>query len=732
MLHALRETVLELQLFGITPTYSAASTIGRPFPLPKAPPVSNHKRASASTASASVSATTPSLIGCTGCGRTNHQITDCMFGKSQYFNFTSSKYWDSAISAKLHLDYPTASYIPGQKELLRFAGATSTSSASSSRTSSSAPSKKQKGEFHSSVLLSSIYSTPDTDYLSVSISPLSVQLPNKSEILVKALLDTGSIAGDFIAARVISIYNLESHITSTSSRTVCSGLDSKCYDISKSIALNVSFYSELLNKTETFEINATILSSTPIDLVIGRPSIKKYNLFSFLPSQISLPSIISAPILLTKINHSGVGKVCGCQPERTLQLLESIPTGYPYLAQNESPTVAQTPALLAAFIFETEKFQGGSGPDEDEIDYDKFDMISSWNTTPSLSTPEVLSQRNIWNTTPLLSTPDVLSQIHIGGSESLQKRLRALCLEFKDIFCNELPSTPAKLEPFDLDVDVKAWQTPANRTPPRPQSAPKQKEILRHIDTMLRHGIIEKSTSAYYSQVLLVAKADSTTRLVIDFRKLNTHTIDASWPIPHIPSMLRRIGAQKPTIFGCVDLTQGYHQAPLSERAKPLTSFITFSGVYQYTRLPFGLKRAPSYFQEQMASVVLNGLIYSSCEMYIADCNIFASSEDQFIDRLREIFLRFRQHYLFLKATKCYFGFPELDFVGKVVSESGLKMSQDKIRSVLDFPIPLVSKQLKSFLGLVNYFHDFIRNHSSTVKPLHALIENYERTKKIQ
>ena len=138
--------------------------------------------------------------------------------------------------------------------------------------------------------------------------------------------------------------------------------------------------------------------------------------------------------------------------------------------------------------------------------------------------------------------------------------------------------------------------------------------------------------------------------------------------------MFRRMGNHEPKIFGTTDLTQGYHQAPITLNTRAYASFILFCGVYQFTRLPFGPKRAPSYFQQVMATVVLAGLIYFGCEMYIDDCNVFGRTTDEFIDRLREVFKRFRTHNLFLKAKKCYFGFAELDFVGKVLSEDGLKM----------------------------------------------------------
>ena len=92
--------------------------------------------------------------------------------------------------------------------------------------------------------------------------------------------------------------------------------------------------------------------------------------------------------------------------------------------------------------------------------------------------------------------------------------------------------------------------------------------------------------------------------MCVDYRALNDCTPDASWPIPNIAEMLRRIGSRKPKFFGIMNLTQGYHHAPLSNITKAYTVFITSSGVYEFTRLPFGPKRAPSYFQEIMATVV--------------------------------------------------------------------------------------------------------------------------------
>ena len=91
-----------------------------------------------------------------------------------------------------------------------------------------------------------------------------------------------------------------------------------------------------------------------------------------------------------------------------------------------------------------------------------------------------------------------------------------------------------------------------------------------------------------------MTKADGSKRFVIDYRNLYECTKHASWPVPNITEMLQRIGFQKPTIFGTADFAQAYHQAALTLATKKYTLFISYSGVYQFTRLHFNLKQAPS------------------------------------------------------------------------------------------------------------------------------------------
>ena len=206
---------------------------------------------------------------------------------------------------------------------------------------------------------------------------------------------------------------------------------------------------------------------------------------------------------------------------------------------------------------------------------------------------------------------------------------------------------------------------------------------------------------------------------------------DVSFPAPNILQLFVRMGTKKPTRFGVMDLTQGYHQAPSTFATRAFTTAsITFCEVHRFTRLPFELKLAPSYFQEMMATIVFSGLIYHTGEMYTDDSVVYGNTDGEFVSRLRSIFERFRLHNLFLKVSKCKFGHSELDFVGKVISEEGLQMSRTRIQSALDFLVPVYAKQLKSFLGTMNYFRDFIRNQSSKVHLLRALIADHHETRK--
>lgn len=170
----------------------------------------------------------------------------------------------------------------------------------------------------------------------------------------------------------------------------------------------------------------------------------------------------------------------------------------------------------------------------------------------------------------------------------------------------------------------KTWKIPASRRAARPQGPQKLAALKIMVDTLLELGVIRRSTQANASQVLLVSKKGTEKlRFCIDYRELNEITDSDSWPIPNIGQLLAQLGARKSKYFAVMDLTSGYHQTPLEEDSKKLTAFICAFGVFEWNRVPMGLKGAGSYFQRVMTTEILGDIIHELCEVYLDDVIVF-------------------------------------------------------------------------------------------------------------
>ena len=198
-------------------------------------------------------------------------------------------------------------------------------------------------------------------------------------------------------------------------------------------------------------------------------------------------------------------------------------------------------------------------PDEDDGMTPESEMIEADGDCPVFGDPNRKE-----------SDEDYLD-VHIGGSEQLQAKLRALCKEYRDIFSNTLPAQPARVTPMEFTVDEERWSSRENRQTFRRQSIVKDQEIGLQIEVMLKSKVIARSNATSWSQVLLTPKPGMKWRFCVDFRLLNSCMNPKGWPLPRIPEIIQRIGNQRSTIFGKMDLTSGYWQTPLATSARRLT-----------------------------------------------------------------------------------------------------------------------------------------------------------------
>ena len=165
-------------------------------------------------------------------------------------------------------------------------------------------------------------------------------------------------------------------------------------------------------------------------------------------------------------------------------------------------------------------------------------------------------------------------RVDIRGPPSLKAKLRDMVNRYDDIFSDSVNPIPATIEPFTMRVDRKGWQIPANGQGIKRMDKTRQDALKVQIEEMLRLGVIRESRAGYYSHGFLVPKKNNKWRLVIDYKGLNKVTERVGWPIPNIQDLLAKIGAQKPKYFGVMDLTSGYHQAPIHESCIPFTAFL--------------------------------------------------------------------------------------------------------------------------------------------------------------
>ena len=167
-----------------------------------------------------------------------------------------------------------------------------------------------------------------------------------------------------------------------------------------------------------------------------------------------------------------------------------------------------------------------------------------------------------------------------------------------DIFSRTVTETPARVDSFTLNVDKEQWQTKAHTRGPRPQPPTRNAEISRQVKQMLDLGVIRRAENVgHYSQVLLAPKPHSTAwRFCIDYRILNALTVvNSGYPLPHIPSMMDRLGQKRPKWLGKMDFVSGYHQCLLDPASTEFAAFVAAEGVFvPVVRVPFGLKAAPT------------------------------------------------------------------------------------------------------------------------------------------
>ncbi|KAK3556977.1 hypothetical protein QTP70_022326 [Hemibagrus guttatus] len=315
-------------------------------------------------------------------------------------------------------------------------------------------------------------------------------------------------------------------------------------------------------------------------------------------------------------------------------------------------------------------------------------------------------------------------QVHATSVESpLEARsvnIPACYSHFRDVFC---PKKASKLPPH------RSWDCAIDLIPGEP--VPKgriysltlleEKAMEEYIKEALAQGYIRPSTSPAASSFFFVTKKDGGLRPCIDYRALNKITVKFRYPLPLVPAALERLRGA--TVFTKLDLCSAYNLIRIRKGDEWKTAFVTPTGHYEYLVMPYGLANAPSVFQDFMHEV-LRDFLHKFVVVYIDYILIYSRSMADHQRHVAEVLHRLRDYNLFLKAEKCLFHQPSVQFLGYVIDRSGVCMDKKKVTAVRDWPTPTSVKELQRFLGFANFYRRFIKGYSSVTSPLTNLLCN--------
>ena len=218
-------------------------------------------------------------------------------------------------------------------------------------------------------------------------------------------------------------------------------------------------------------------------------------------------------------------------------------------------------------------------------------------------------------------------------------------------------------------------------------------------------------------------KKDGSMRLFIDYRELNKVTIRNQYPLRRIDDLFDQLQGAK--VFFEIDLRSGYHRLRIHDEDVPKTAFRTWYGHFEFLVMPFGHTNTPTAFMDLMNRIFIPYLDQFVI-VFIDDILIYSSSGEDHAENLRIVLQTLREHRLYAKLSKCQFLLDSVAFLGHIVSVEGVSVDSQKVEAILNWKPPTSVLEIRSFLGLARYYHQFVEGFSKIAAPLTRLTRKEE------
>uniref|UniRef100_A0A183BVP9 Reverse transcriptase n=1 Tax=Globodera pallida TaxID=36090 RepID=A0A183BVP9_GLOPA len=279
----------------------------------------------------------------------------------------------------------------------------------------------------------------------------------------------------------------------------------------------------------------------------------------------------------------------------------------------------------------------------------------------------------------------------------------------------------------ELEAVLQKYEEPevqAKKCKPRPVPFALRSEVEKVIDQWVKEGVLEPvTTSEWATPLVIVPKPGNKIRLCCDYKVTVNPWLDIhQYPLPRPEELFNVLnGGER---FSKLDLKEAYLQLILDDKAKECLTICTHKGLYQFTRMPYGVASAPAIFQQVMEDV-LRGI--DGVAVYLDDIIVTAASDTEHLKRLDLVFQRLKQFGLRVKKEKCAFLQDRIMYLGHIVDQKGIQTSPEKVEAIQKMPAPKNVKELQSFLGMVGYYGKFIPSMATISEPLNELRRTGEK-----